>query len=649
MHDKLEISFPVNLNRCRLTDGFWKKRQDLVRNEVLEYQWNVLNDYIPGVRTSGAIRNFRIAAGESEGEFYGRPFQDSDVYKWLEAVAYCVETKHDEHLEALADRVIDLIGRVQQPDGYLDTFYIIGKNLSNRWTNLRDNHELYCAGHMIEAAVAYYTATGKQPVLTIALRLADHICTMLGNKEGQIPGYPGHEEIELALVKLYHLTHEKKYLLQASYFVEQRGQVPRFFVLEAKAMGEEPPYGPTQGKYTYQYNQSHQPLRQQTKAAGHAVRALYYYCGATDVAIEMNDNELLSVMNTLWDDVVNRQMYVTGAVGASQFGEAFTVDYDLPNDTAYNETCASVAMMMWAQRFLCIRPDSSYADILERVLYNGMLPSISEDGKHYFYVNPLEVWPDSVIARNDKSRTALQRQPWFTCACCPPNVVRTIANLIRYCYSENDNYLFVHIYANSEGEFVFGGHEVKLTQQSGMPWHGDVRFKICTSEMVGFTLCMRIPDWCCGQFQLSVNGEMVDYKLINGYAYLTRFWEDGDEVLLSLAMTVHRVYPSPRLWAASGKVAIRRGPLIYCMEEVDNGKGLSDIQMEDGVTNEKFVRDLLGDIIMIELPATRSVTSDGPLYTLKRPKRELTTALLVPYFAWSNRGIGEMTVYIRDK
>jgi DUF1680 family protein len=635
----------VGLKQCRLTDGFWKKRQKLIHDFVLPYQWRILNDEVPDTAPSGAVMNFRIAAGEAKGNFYGRPFQDSDLYKWLEAVAFSLQNEPDENLEKLADSVIDLIGRAQQPDGYLDTLYIIGNRLDKRWTNLRDDHELYCAGHLIEAAAAYYQATNKTKILDIACRLADHICMTIGPNDGQLHGYPGHEEIELALMKLYRLTKEKRYFVQAVYFVNERGNSPLFFEQEAMAREEPKPYGPTKGRYTYQYNQSHLPVRQQKTAVGHAVRALYFYAGVTDVAVETEDASLLESIDGLWENVVNKQMYVTGSVGSSHFGEAFTIDYDLPNDLAYNETCASVALVLWAHRMLQLKRNGSYADIMERALFNGVLAGMSNDGKRFFYVNPLEIWPASVKARNDKAHIALERQQWFTCSCCPPNVARLLASLSGYFYSMDENNIYAHLYGNCDLSVNVNGAEVKIVQESDYPWNGRISFTVTAEKPVEMTMFFRIPSWC-KNYSLSINGDIVKEQVRNGYVRYTQIWQNNTNILLLLKMENIRVYASPMLRAAAGKVSIQRGPLIYCMEEADNGVCLDDIQIESSPLIDRWDSELLNGVVAITASASRSKDFDSPLYSDTKVPRIPFNVKFIPYFTWNNRGIGEMKVWV---
>jgi len=403
MESKLD---PLLIKNVRVKDEFWAKRLQQVREVLIPYQWEALNDRIPAVEPSHAIENFRIAAGEKEGEFYGWVFQDSDVAKWLEVVGYCLMNHSDQELERLADDVVELMANAQQPDGYLNTYFTI-KEPAGRWTNLRGNHEMYCAGHMIEAAVAYYEATGKRKLLDVVCRLADHIDAAFGPEPGKRRGYPGHEEIELALVKLYRATGEERYLRLSKYFIDERGQEPHYYDIEAKARGDNTPGG----KYDKAYSQAHLPVRKQTTAVGHAVRAMYLYSGMAAVAAETNDETLVTACKRLWNNLTKRQMYITGGIGSAVQGEAFTFDYDLPNDTAYTETCAAIGLVFWAHRMLHLDTDGEYADVMERALYNGALSGISLDGKKYFYVNPLEVWPEACEKRQDQKHVDTPRSP----------------------------------------------------------------------------------------------------------------------------------------------------------------------------------------------------------------------------------------------
>ncbi|MBE3113363.1 MAG: glycoside hydrolase family 127 protein, partial [Actinobacteria bacterium] len=384
---------PIALKSVNIEESFWSRYVELIRDTVIPYQWEVLNDRIPGVTPSHSIKNYRIASGLEQGEFQGMVFQDTDVAKWIEAVAYSIETKPDLELEKTVDGVIDIIEKVQQPDGYLNTYYTL-KEPGKRWTNFRECHELYCAGHMIEAAVAYYEATGKRKLLDIMCRFTDYIDSVIGPEPGKIKAYPGHQEIELALVKLYKATGNEKYLKLSKYFIDERGKEPYYFDIEAKKRGNVLHY-PEFAKFDRKYAQTHLPVRQQTTAEGHAVRAVYMYSAMADIAAETGDTELLEACRRIWNNIVTKRMYITGSIGSTEFGESFTCDYDLPNDTNYSETCASIGLMLFAYRMLQIEAKSCYADIMEKALYNTVLDGISLDGNSFFYVNPLEVWPEA--------------------------------------------------------------------------------------------------------------------------------------------------------------------------------------------------------------------------------------------------------------
>lgn len=631
------------------SNSFWGERSRVVRSVGLPYQWKALNDQIPGAPPSHGIHNIRIAAGRGTGPHRGPVFQDSDVAKWLEAVGYQLAVKPDPDLERAADEVIALIAEAQGSDGYFNSYFTVAEP-SKRWTNLRDQHELYCAGHFIEAAVAYHDATGKTAVLDIATRLADCIDSVFGPRPGQKRGYPGHEEIELALVKLYRTTGEKRYLDLAKFFIDERGRRPHYFEMEAKARGEEktPPWADS----TYAYWQAHLPVREQTDAVGHSVRAMYLYSGMVDVAIETEDEGLLDVCKRLWRNVVDKKMYVTGAIGSSSHGEAFTFDYDLPTDTAYAETCASIGLAMFANRMLQCDLNSEYADVLERALYNTVLSGMSLDGTKYFYVNPLEVWPQACDQRRDKSYVKYQRQPWFGCACCPPNIMRTISSLGTYVYSQNESMICVHLFAAGRARFEVGGQEVLLTQVTGYPDSEEVRIEVSPQQDVEFTLAVRIPGWCESP-RLRINGveESVQRLVRSGYAHIKRRWSSGDTVDLVLPMPILRVRANPAVRACAGKVALQRGPIVYCLEEVDNGPNLSAISLPtDAELTSRFESDLMGGTTVITAEAYRDDESawSGGLYGKERTPRKPITIKAVPYWKWANRQPGEMLVWIRE-
>ena len=437
----------LDLKNIKIGDNsLISEKVNIIIEDTLKYQWEALNDHVEGAPKSGAINNFRIAAGEISGEYYGRVFQDSDLAKWLEAVSYSLALKNNEELEGLMKEAIDLVVKAQWKDGYLDTYFTINEP-TKRWSDLRDKHEMYCAGHMIEAAVANYEVTGDETLLNVARRLADHLCSMFGPEPEKRHAYPGHEEIELALVKLYHATSEKKYLDLAHYFIRERGKAPYYFKIEALARGglkaEELFYSEPfrlSSKQLFKkvnldglwkperldYCQAHKPVTEQEEAIGHAVRAMYLYSGMADVAMDAGDDELAEACKRLWNDVINRKMYITGGIGSSSFGEAFTFAYDLPNDLAYTETCASIGLIFLAQRMFKMEQDAKYINVMERALYNTVFAAMASDGKEFFYVNPLEVWPEACHKSEDHKHVKTERQKWYDCACCPPNIARLL-------------------------------------------------------------------------------------------------------------------------------------------------------------------------------------------------------------------------------
>lgn len=629
-------------------DGFWGKRVEQVREVIIPYQWQALNDKVPGAPPSHAMENFRIAAGLAKGKFYGFVFQDSDVYKWLEALSYCLMNQPDPDLERLADEVIEVIAKTQQPDGYLNTYFTI-KEPQNRWENLRDNHELYCAGHLFEAAVAHYQATGKHTLLDIARCFADHIATIFGPEPGKKRGYPGHPEIELALVKLYRLTGEERYLTLSKFFVDERGQKPLYFEIEAKERGEEKPRW---SFWTPAYCQSHLPVREQTKAVGHAVRAMYLYSATADLALETQDETLVRACERLWESVTKRRMYITGGIGSSAEGEAFTFDYDLPSDRAYAETCASIGLVFWAHRMLRLNADRKYADVMERALYNGVLSGISLDGTKYFYTNPLEVWPKACQNRYDMRHILIERQPWFDCACCPPNIARLLASIPQYVYSCEKDVLYVHLFAAGEAVLELPSGQVMLIQETEYPWEGEVIIRIHTKEPMQFVLAIRIPGWCRDP-TLRVNGDEVGLAslLDKGYAKIKRKWRDGETIQLLLPMPVERIRAHPEVRATAGKVALMRGPFVYCLEEVDNGSNLAQIVLPSDAELVVEGKDpVLGDAITLRGMAIKVDASgwDDELYAPTAYEIKQVPIRAIPYYAWANRTSGEMVVWIRE-
>ncbi len=640
--------FPVSLDRVQVEGEFWKEYMELVRCHVLPYQWEALNDRIEGAKPSGCIQNFRVAAGLQEGKFQGYVFQDSDAYKWLEAVAYSLMWHPDPELEKTADETIELIGKAQQPDGYLDTYYMIN-GLEKRFTNLMDHHELYCLGHMVEAAVAYYKATGKRRFLDIAAGYVNCAYEHLGLEEGKIPGYPGHEVAEMALCALYDITRDQRHLKLAQYFIDQRGQKPLFFDLECQKNGNQCYWDDTYMQK--QYYQAGLPVREQEQAQGHAVRAVYLYSGMAEVAAHTEDAGLFEACRRLWDNITTRQMYVTGAIGATEHGEAFSFDYDLPNDTIYGETCAAIGLVFFARRMLEITQDGKYADVMERALYNGVISGMSLDGKAFFYVNPLEVNPEACQKDYHKRHVDLTRQKWFSCACCPPNAARLLSSLAGYAFEENPRELYVNLYVGGVLDTVKDGKANRLRMETRYPWDGQIRIQVENTEKTPFTLALRIPGWC-GRYSLRVNGELWEGTPEKGYARLDREWENGDQIQLELEMPVRLVEANPKVREDVGKVAVMRGPLVYCLEEADNGDQLPQLYLaEEPDFQASYQPELLKGVVAVRAQGKRvSQAGWGPerLYRTYTGKRYTEAALtFIPYYAWANRTPGEMLVWVR--
>ena len=639
---------PVNLRNIRIEDKFLKDYMELVRTHVIPYQWDALNDRIPDAEPSYCIQNFRVAAKREEGKFQGMVFQDSDVYKWLEAVAYSLMWHPDAALEKTADETIELIAAAQQPDGYLDTYYIIN-GLDRRFTNLMDHHELYCLGHMVEAAVAYYYATGKDTFLNVAIGYANCVYDCLGTEEGKIPGYPGHEVAEMALVSLYGITKDERHLKLAKYFIDQRGQAPLFFDEEGKKNNNTCYWDDTyMGK---QYYQAGKPVREQDKAEGHAVRAVYLYSGMAEVASATEDQELFDACERLWNNIVTRQMYVTGAIGATEHGEAFSFDYDLPNDTVYAETCAAIGLIFFARRMFEITKDSRYTDVMERALYNGVISGMSLDGKSFFYVNPLEVSPEHCEKDYFRRHVKPERQKWFGCACCPPNVARLLSSIGGYAFECNDTSVYINLFVGGKVELELNGKKNVFDVQTDYPWNGKVTVSILNDQPSDYTCALRIPGWC-ERYEITVNGEKLSCEPEKGYAVLKREWKNGDQIVLDMEMPVRIIEANPLVREDIGKVAVMRGPIVYCLEEKDNGDQLQQIYLEEGQRfTEEYEGQLFNGVVTLQVKGKR-VSDDGwngdTLYRTYRGKKYSEQNLkMIPYYSWANRGIGEMTVWVR--
>lgn len=635
------------LSRVRFGAGFLADRVRLVREVVIPYQWEALNDRVPGAERSGTVHNFQVAAGEKEGKFHGLWFQDSDLAKWIEAASYRLATHPDPALDAELDRLIATIAKAQGPDGYLDT-YIQLVEPDKRWANLHEYHELYIAGHFIEAGVAHFEATGKRTLLDVVRRLADLIARTFGPGPGQVPGYCGHEEVELALLKLARATGDARYARQAAWFIEQRGAEPNYFEAEIARLGiaKLPVYFHAD---RWAYLQAHEPVRRQREPVGHAVRAMYLYTAMADLARENADAELAATCRHLWERIARAHLYVTGGIGADWMGEKFTTPRDLPNDRAYAETCAGLGLVFFSRRMLDLELRGRYADVLERTLLNNILAGMAQDGRTFFYVNPLEVRPVLAKRRYDQHHVKTQRVPWFGCACCPPNIARTLASLAAYTHSLRPDGIALHLYLAGTWSATLGGVPVELAVETDYPWDGRVRVTVRCPRPARFTLHLRLPGWCRGA-TATVAGGAVDLSgAVDGYLPLAREWADGDAVELDLPMPVERERAHVDVAAAHGCVALRRGPLVYCLEEADNGPRLDQVRLP-AAAEMRVRRDpaRLDGAVTIEADARRLVARDEALYGTERPGTTDFTLRAVPYALWANRGEGEMRVWIHE-
>ena len=638
---------PIPLNQVNIERGFWAERQRVNRERTIPAIYQKLEE-TGRIRAWSGLRTHEIPRERSVVHM----FWDSDTGKWLESVAYSLATHPDSELKSIADELIVAIEGAQHDDGYLNTYFPV-LDPAGKWANLRDWHELYNAGHLIEGAVAYFQATGERKMLDVLTRFADCIDATFGTEDGKLRGYPGHAEIELALVKLFRETGQKRYLDLARYFIDERGQEPHYFDIEARKRGEDPEDFWAQ---TYRYTQAHTPLREQTEANGHAVRACYLYAGIADVALETGDEELLKLSRRLWDDLTQRQMYVHGGVGPSHSNEGFTFAYDMPTETAYAETCAAIALAFWAQRMFHLDPDSRYLDIMERAIYNGSLSGLSFDGAGFFYANPLAAYPGV----NPMGRWSgildsghFRRVDWFFCPCCPPNISRLIASIGAYSYSQHGSRIYVQLYHDNSATLDVDGGSLRLDQVTAYPWDGTIAFQINAEQPVSFELALRIPDWC-REFALSLNGVRQAVSVEKGYALISRQWSDGDKIELELAMPVERVLPHREIRQVAGQVALQRGPLIYCLEEADNGPRLANVCIPSTAKLQAvFDSELFGGVAVIEGEALRiELPPENPaLYRFHSREQVAESAFrfrAVPYYLWANREPGEMRVWLRS-
>ncbi len=606
----------VPLKDVEVSDRFWAPRLERLRDITIPHLFNMLEKH-------GYFNNFKLARDKAREGYSGTFWMDSDLYKVIEASAYVLAKHPDPALEKQVDEVISLIASAQMPDGYLNTYFQVVEP-ERRWTNLRDCHELYCAGHLIEAAVAYYEATGKRNLLDVAIRFADHIDSIFG--EGKRLGYPGHPEIELALVKLWKVTGEKRYLDLARFFILKRGT--KFFAQEHNIPPEE---------YDGTTLQDNVPIKEQKEIVGHAVRALYLMAGATDIGRESGDEELLQMVQRVWRNATERRMFITGGMGSSSHNEGFTRDYDLPNLTAYQETCASCAVVFWAHRLALLYGDAKYVDVLERALYNGALAGISLKGDRFFYVNPLE------------SKGGYKREEWFGCACCPPNIARLLASLGNYIYAQSEDSIWVNLYVQGKANVELKGGKVNLELIGDYPWDGHILLSLHPSQPFEFSLYLRVPGWC-KKAEVRINGKVQEKPSVEkGYILIKRTWKEGDKVELDLLMPVEKIVAHPEVKEDVGKIALQRGPLVYCFEEEDQHAPLQLIYLAlDGEFKPKWESDLLGGVVVLE---GEGLASDGvdwkdELYKPASIRVKKVKVRAIPYYAWDNREPRGMKVWM---
>lgn len=617
----------VNFSKVNITDDFWKPKIDKVATVTMAaciYQTEV---------KTPRIRNFEKVARNTGEKFEGLFYDDSDVYKALEAMSYALKTHPDSSLEKKADDWIDKIAAAQLPDGYLDTYFTL-TDLNKRWTNI-EAHEDYNAGHLVEAAVAYYNVTGKRKLLDVAIRFANHIDSTfrLSNRKW----FSGHEEIELALVKLYKVTKNDRYLKLADWYLQQRGQ------------GGIYTYGKTW--FTPAYWQDLKPVKDQTEITGHAVRAMYLYTGAADVAAQTGDAGYMNAMQKVWEDVVYRNMYITGGIGSAGDNEGFSKDYDLPNEDAYCETCASVGMVLWNQRMCQLTGDSKYVDVLERSLYNGALDGLSLSGDRFFY--------DNVLASNGQH----QRREWFGTACCPSNIARLVTSVGNYIYGKSDDGIWINLFAGSNTKLNIKGTDVLVQTQTNYPWDGQVKLSIDPSKKSKFKVYVRIPGWYSGNTvpgnlysvvnnvtekkpEFKLNGKQVFYTIENGYAVIENNWNKGDVLDFNFAMEPEKIRAGSAVKYDEGRIALQRGPIVYCVEGADNKDGVWNLIFPENVTLRPVEYKVLNEKVVALQGEFNSAAPGNDGKEIKMVKRSVTA---IPYYCWANRGANAMQVWLPEK
>ena len=627
---------PVPFMDVHVDDDFWLPRMDTNRSVTIPFALKKNED-------TGRVNNFKKAAGLMEGKYEGRRFNDTDVYKVMEGAAYSLSLDPDPELEKYLDSLIEIIAAAQEEDGYLYAARTVDPENPapgagpGRWTRLRGSHELYNAGHMYEAAVAYYLATGKRTFLDVAVKNADLLVKEFGPNKRR--DFPGHQEIEIGLAKLFRVTGNKEYLKLAKFFLDERG-----YAHDGGLYPESSPFAIYNQK---KYMQDHKPVLEQNEAVGHAVRASYMYAGMADVAALTGNVEYVRAIDRIWENVVSKKMYLTGGIGARHTSEAFGDNYELPNFTAYTETCAAVGNVMWNHRLFLLHGDARYIDVMERVLYNGLISGVSLSGDRFFYQNPLE------------SKGKYERSPWFEVACCPGNITRFIPSFPGYVYAQRNGILYVNLFVGDTAKIMVENNSVEIKQETHYPWEGVVKITIDPERSAEFTLNIRIPGWAQNlpvpsdlyrymrkrneDVKLTVNGNPFTMDIERGYARIRRRWRRGDVVELDLPMPVRRVICNENVKDNRGKVALERGPLVYCAEWVDNGGGVLDLLLPDSIKLEsKYQQDMLGGMVIIKGKVFELKKSDDGKFT-GRIDREL---IAIPYYAWAHRGEGEMAVWL---
>ena len=610
----------VSVKDVMISDSFWKPKIEMIQDVTIRYAFEKCEN-------EGRVENFLVAGGKKRGAYKGKmPFDDTDLYKIIEGASYSLISRPNPGLSTYLDSIISIIAIGQEPDGYITTWFTIDRQKppawwvqpsKNRWENEGSSHELYNSGHLFEAAAAHYWATGKRTLLDIALKNADLLVANFGPNKLHKP--PGHQIVETGLIKLYHITHNTNYLELARFFLDLRGD------------------STTRGLYG-EYSQDHLPVTKQTEATGHAVRALYMYAGMTDIAAIYKDAAYLHAANKIWENIVDTKMYVTGGLGSKHDKESFGENYELPNLTAYNETCAAIGSVMWNQRLFLLTGDAKYYDIVERTLYNGLISGISLDGRKFFYPNPTE--SDGKFEFNMGSST---RQAWFDCSCCPTNLVRFLPSIPGLIYAVKNDSVYVNLYISNSAKVSVNGGNINVTQQTDYPWNGHVIVSLDPAKQKRFTLKLRVPGWAQnkpvpsdlysysddvrGNVTVSVNGKEENISITGGYAEISREWAKGDKVELALPMIIHTVVANERVRADSNRVAFEYGPMVYCAEEIDNQR-ISSVSIPYKVDLRAKEKTILSN---------RVVTIEGKL-----PEGEFT---LIPYYLWSNRGVGKMKVW----